>query len=346
MSRYEIVRGKTRRYALWLMAGLTSTVALHACTQQPSSDEKSTSTTPVAAKLAANLWVGYIPLYIASEKGFFSNEGLNLESIIFSGSSEGNSAFVAGRIEGTVAVTSEAVTLANQTQNYRIVMVADTSKGGDGILARNSIADIAAFKGKQVGVEPGSVSHFFLLQVLKEAGLSKDDIEIVNLTADSAAAAYQAGKVDIVVTYAPFLQQANEAQKDGRIIYDTSKMPAAIVDVYLFNSKFIDENPQAIQVFVNGIIKGMEFLETNREEALAIASKKLQQTVQDTEDQLKGVELIGKEKNIEMLSDPNSNLYLGKQMESLGEFLVAQKQLNKIPVELTKLLEPKFVKSV
>ena len=255
----------TRRQALWLMSGLSGSLALHACTQQTqtsSSTAQSTgaaSTEPTSATSGSTLWIGYTPLYIALSKGFFQEGGLKLDYKDFSSGNDVNAAFGAGRIDGQANVTSEVVTMAARGIDCRIVMAADNSLGGDGILARNNIADIKDFKGKQIAAEEGSVSHFFLLQVLKSAGLSSNDVKIINVTPDAAAAAYQAGRTDIAVTYSPFLQKANEAQKDGRIIYDTSKMPTAIVDVYLFSTKFIEANPEATKAFVQGILKGLKF---------------------------------------------------------------------------------------
>lgn len=345
----------TRRQALWVMTGLTGSLALHACSQQTqtssteaqSTEAQSTaqSTEPVSATSGSTLWIGYAPLYIALEKGFFQEGGLKLDYKDFSSGNDINAAFGAGRVDGQSNVTSEVVTMAARGIDYRIVMAADNSLGGDGILARNDIADIKDFKGKQIAVEEGSVSHFFLLQVLQEAGLSANDVKITNVTPDAAAAAYQAGRTDIAVTYSPFLQKANEAQKDGRIIYDTSKMPTAIVDVYLFNTKFVEANPNAMKAFVQGIFKGIKFLETNKDEALAIAGKRLQLKPEEVEEQLKGVRLIDLPTNLEMMSDSQSNIYLLKHMNDLSQFLLAQKQIPKAP-DLSKLLEPTFVKSV
>ncbi len=299
----------TRRQALWLMSGLSGSLALHACTQQTQTSSSTARSTEAAAKETASatsggtIWIGYIPLYVALSKGFFEEEGLKIDYKDFSSDTEGDAALGAGRLDGQSTVTSQAVTLAAKGIDYRIIMAADNSLGGDGILARNSIADIKDFKGKQIAVEVGGGSHFFLLQVLKSAGLSSNDVKITSLTPDAAAAAYQAGRTDIAVTYSPFLQKANEAQKDGRIIYDTSKMPTAIVDVYLFSTKFIEANPEAPKAFVQGILKGIKFLETNKDEALAIAGKRLQLKPKEVEEQLQGVRLIDLPTNLEMMSN-------------------------------------------
>lgn len=344
----------TRRRALYLIGGVAGGLTLHACTQAPTPSASPAASAdappaePVKAANGSTLWIGYTPLYIAVEKGFFKEAGIDLEHKIFSSTGEGNAALAAGRIESINNVTSETVAFAAKGQDFRIVQVADTSLGGDGILARNSVADIADFKGRQVAVEIGSVSHFFLLQVLEEAGLTGDDVEITNVTPDAAAAAYSSGRVDIAVTYSPFLKQANDAQSDGRIIYDTSKMPTAIVDVYIFNTQFVEENPQAVEGFVKGIFKAQEFLQTNKEEALAIAGKFLQLTPAEVEQELTGVGLTNVEDNITMLDDASSDIYLVNHMESLGQFLKAQNQVPEAPTadSLKALVDPTFVKAV
>lgn len=343
----------TRRQTLWMMGGMVGAMTLHGCTQ-PSNTASTASpgaTTaaakPVKAANGSTLWIGYSPLYIAIEKGFFKAGGLDLEHKVFSSTGDSNAALAAGRLQSINNVTSETVAFAAKGQDFRIVQVADSSLGGDGILARNSIKDVADFKGKQIAVEIGSVSHFFLLQVLQEAGLSGKDVEITNVTPDAAAAAYSSGKVDIAVTYSPFLKQSNEAQKDGRVIYDSSKMPTAIMDVYIFSTSFVQQNPQAVQAFVNGIFKARDFIKTNADEAYSIAGKQLQLKPEEVEAELKGVGLISPEDNIKLMSDTSSSTYLGKHLESLGKFLKEQDQIPEAMTldKLSGLIDPTFVKA-
>lgn len=345
----------TRRRTLWMMGGVAGGLALHACasTSDPSTADSGDATTDTGsatettASTGSTLWVGYVPLYIALDKGFFKEKGLNLEHNVFGSSGDGDAAFASGRIDGQNTVTSEAVALLSKGADYRIIQVADTSLGGDGILARNSVADIADFQGREIAVDVGGVSHFFLLQVLEEAGLTADDVTITNLTPDAAASAYTAGRVDVAVTYAPFLTQANDAQPDGRIIYDTSKMPTAIVDVYLFDTEFVAANPDAMQAYVDGIYQGIDFLDSNRDEALEIAAKWLEYSPEDVAADLAGVDLTSPENNVKMLGEPDSDIYLASHMESLGQFLKDQGQIETAPTtdEITALFDPTFVKA-
>ena len=342
----------TRRRTLWLMGGMASGLALHACAQSSdtatdTAESDSAAPSNVSAATGSTLWIGYVPLFVAIDKGFFNEGGLELDYSVFGGSTEADVAFGAGKLQGINNVTSEAVSLLSKGQDYRIIQVADTSLGGDGILARNSITDIADFKGKEVAVELSGVSHFFLLQVLKEAGLSETDVKINNLTPDAAAAAYQAGRADIAVTYSPFLKQANDAQSDGRIIYDTSQMPTAIVDVYLFNPEFVANNPDAAQAYVNGIYKGRDFIETNKDEAMEIGAKWLELTPEEVETELQGVDLTSPENNVAMLADESSDIYLLNHMMELSQFLADQGQISEAHSEeaLRQVIDPTFVQA-
>ena len=327
----------SRRTAIKFMAGVAGGMIAHSIKPSVAQSSK------MKMSLGGVTWIGLTPFYIAQEKGFFTENNLEVKLQIFGANTDYISAFLANRIDGCAScVTSEAVVLADKGKDYKIVFVQDNSAGGDGILARNSITSIADFKGKKIAVELGGVGHFFLLKVLKESGLTDKDITIINADAPTAAAAYQAGNVDIASTYAPFLSQANEAQPDGRIIYDSSKMPTAIADFYTFDSKYIEANPDAVKAFIKSIVKALDFLETNREEAIAIAASKLEITPEALAADLEGIKLPNLSTNIEMLANPNSDLYVVKSLNAMGEFLVNQGEIKTIP-DMSSFIETKFI---
>jgi NitT/TauT family transport system substrate-binding protein len=332
-----------RRQALFLLSGLAGGLALHGCTSSAPS-ATSASDQPVSASLGMVTWIGYAPIYVAKAKGFYEEFGLNLDLKVFNSGAEAIAAFTAGQVNGLSLVPSEAVTLAANDKDFRVIYVVDTSNGGDGILARNSIKTIADLKGQSIAVETGGVSHFFLLEVLAEAGLSESDVTLINLTPDAAAVAYQAGKADVAVTYAPFLFTANDAQPDGRILYDSSqlKSPTAIADLIVFDTQFIQTTPKALEAFVKANLKGLELLNSNPTEALPIAAKELGLTPEELQEQLKGVKLSDIQANVEMLSNPSSNLYVLTPLESMSSFLKAQGQISDAP-DLSDKLDPQFV---
>lgn len=330
----------SRRKTIQFIAGLAGGLILHNIA--PAVAQSS----PMKMSLGGVTWIGLAPFYVAQEKGFFTENNLEVNLQLFGSNTDYVSAFLANRVDGAISsVTSEVVLMAEKGKDFKIVMIQDNSAGGDGILARNSVASIADFKGKKVAVEQGAVGHFFLLQVLDEAGLSEQDITIINADAATAAAAYQAGNVDIASTYAPFLSQANEAQTDGRIIYDSSKMPTAITDFYVFDREYLEANPEAVAAFVAGIAKALDFIETNRDEAMAIAAPQLEVTPEALAADLEGIELPNIAKNIEMLTDSSSDIYILNSLNAMGDFLVNQGQIQAVP-DMATFIEPKFIQSV
>lgn len=345
----------TRRQALWTMAGAIAGIGLHGCTnpagsgspQSSASGSPSTSASGgnLSASIGITTWIGNTPLHIAQAKGFFKDLGLNLDIKVFDTVAQAFPAFTAGQLSGVAPVTSEAVTLAAKNVDFKIVMVEDTSLGADVILARNSIKNIQDFKGKKIGVELGGIGHFFVLQVLTQAGLNEKDVTLVNLPPDAASAAYQKGSIDIVYSYSPFSDKANTTQKDGRTIYSSKQMPTAIADLYVFSTKFIEANPKAVAAFVEGNFKGLQFLKENPKEGLAIAAKQLGVTPDELQQQLLGVQLPDLATNIEMLSNPNSELFLLKPMTKLAQFLKDQGQVQTLP-DLSQYVDPQFVKTL
>ncbi len=336
----------TRRQALWMITGAIAGVSLHGCTQ-PTTTSSNSSPAPdsMKASLGITTWIGNTPLFIAQEKGFFKDLGLDLEIKVFDTVAQGFPPFIAGQMDGLAPVTSEAVTLASKGVDFRIVTVEDTSLGADAILARNSIGSIKDFKGKKIAVELGGIGHFFVLQVLEQEGLSEKDVRLVNTPPDAAAAAFQTGNIEIAYSYSPFSDKAIAAQKDGRVIYSSKQMPTAIADLYIFNTKFIESNPKAVAAFVEGNFKGLDFLKTNRQEGLAIMAKRLNITPEELDQQLQGIQMPDLATNIEMLGNPNSDVYLLNPMTKLAQFLKAQGKIQTIP-DFAKLLDPQFVKAV
>ncbi len=157
-----------------------------------------------------------------------------------------------------------------------------------------------------------------------------------------AASAYQSGDIDIAYTYSPYLEKANAAQPDGRIIYDTSKKPTAIIDINIVSTEFAQDYPDAVQAFVKGIFKAQEFLKTNPSEAYAIVAEPLGIQPEEVGEQLKGVQLPDLATQVEMINDSQSELYLLNALSAMAEFLNEQEQIETVP-DMSRFIDPEFL---
>ena len=217
-------------------------------------------------KIRYSIWVGYGPLFVAKEKGFFKEEKVDVDLVNIEDPKEGFFAMAAGRLDGVVSTIDTMVLYLKKGNEYQYVLALDDSAGGDGIVARKEIQSIKDLKGKKVAVNEGSVSQFFLNVVLKENGMTQKDIEVVNMKQGDAGAAFVAEKVDAAVTWEPWLSKG-KAAPHGKILIDSSQTPGLITDVLIFPRTVIQKRAREIQGVVNAWNKAVAFWETNPDEA-------------------------------------------------------------------------------
>ena len=172
-------------------------------------------------KLAHSTWVGYGPFYIARDKGFFKEEGVDVELVIMEDTPIKMGALMAGQIDLVASTVDEFPIYMKPGKMLHYVLAVDNSKGGDGVVANKDIKSIADLKGKKVAFEQGSVSQFFLNALLKDAGMTEADIEPVNMAATDAGVAFAAKQVDAAVTWEPALSQGAKSEHGHMLLTRT-----------------------------------------------------------------------------------------------------------------------------
>jgi NitT/TauT family transport system substrate-binding protein len=219
--------------------------------------------------IASSTWTGYAGLYIAASKGFWKNHGLTVDFTDVEDPVQRLNALNGGQLDG-MASTVDAFTRASaQNVPLAIVFPMDASVGGDGILAKDTIATVADLKGKTIAVNIGSVSEWFLAQVLAKNGLSEKDVTLLNMTSGDAGAAFVAGKVDVAVTWEPWLTRA-AATPGGKVLVSSKAYPNLIVDAFVFRRDFIAQHPDAVTNFMAGYYDAINYWTQNTTDANGI----------------------------------------------------------------------------
>ena len=122
-------------------------------------------------KIAHSTWVGYGPLYIAGDKGIFKKHGVDVDLIVMEDPKERFPTLMADRIQMIASTVDTALLYMKKPTDFQYVVAIDDSNGGDGIVAIKDIKTIADLKGRNVAVNKGSVSEFYLNVLLGKAGL-------------------------------------------------------------------------------------------------------------------------------------------------------------------------------
>jgi ABC-type amino acid transport substrate-binding protein len=137
--------------------------------------------------VAINTWAGHAPGIVANA-GLAANGagsiykdkyGLAVEFKIFEDPAAKLTAFASGQIDimwDTVdSWAREASTLAEQKIKAKAIIQQDWSRGGDGIVSLKTIKSIEDLKGKKIATTRYTPSHWLLLYLLNQSGLTADD---------------------------------------------------------------------------------------------------------------------------------------------------------------------------
>ena len=163
-------------------------------------------------KIGTVAWAGFSPLNVAEAKGFWKEQGLEVEVTIFGSNQEVNGALEAGRLDLALDMIGSWVGLYQTGVPLVIVGETDWSNGGDKIIAKKGY-DFTKIKGQRVGVylDQPSVTYF-LDRFLKDHQLNLADVDAVELEPQAMSDNFIAGRLSLIVNYDP---QALRAEKDG-----------------------------------------------------------------------------------------------------------------------------------
>ncbi|MCX7004770.1 MAG: ABC transporter substrate-binding protein [bacterium] len=239
-------------------------LCLSGCDQKP--NQTPGTSAPRQYRIGLGPWVGFGPLYLARDKGFFEEEGIKVELIVLTGVAERNSALKAGRIDALAAPVDYFVLAAGNNLPATIVMAIDESTGGDGIVAKKSVQTIEDLSGKRVAVQRGLPGEFFLRALLQQKGVNFNELKTEDMETAQAGAAFLADKVDAAVVWEPWLSKARE-EGGGHVLASTKEFPNLIVDCLAFNQDVLKRSPADVVKIVKAIFKAIEFWKANAEEA-------------------------------------------------------------------------------
>jgi NitT/TauT family transport system substrate-binding protein len=257
-------------------------------------------------KLGMSTWLGYAPLYLAKEKGFFQKQGVDVEIVVIESPADRRAAFAAGKIQG-MATTVDTHVMTAAAENpipLKQVLAMDDSHGGDGMVAKKEIKTIKDLKGKTVAAQLGAgASYFWLNYVLAQNGMKLSDLKTVDMKAGDAGAAFVAGKIDAAVTWEPWLSKAKETAF-GWVLLSSDKTPGIIVDSLAFKPDFIKIQRNEVKKIIAAWNEAVQFAAGNPKEADAIMAKFTGQKPEEFTKEKTGVRFYGAKENKEYFGTP------------------------------------------
>jgi NitT/TauT family transport system substrate-binding protein len=238
--------------------------------------------------LNVDTWVGYAPFWLAKDKGFFQEEGVDVSIVTMPDVGQRKASMLTGSTD-SLAETVDMLVLDREEKVPSVaVMVIDFSKGADGILATDQIKTIQDLRGKKVAVQKNYASEALLNYVLKKNGLKPSDVEKVDMEGGAAGAAFVSGQVDVAVTFEPWLSKAKE-RRGGRVLLSSADVPGVIVDILSIRKDYLQQNNEIVQKVMRSWFKALDYWKEHPSEANQIMAKHYNSTPDEFAELIKGL---------------------------------------------------------
>jgi NitT/TauT family transport system substrate-binding protein len=247
-----------------------------------------TAATPAPTAIKVTLPVGYVPnvqfapLYVAIEKGFFADQGLDV-SIDYS--MENDNTVLVGTGNLTFAIVSGEQVMLARAQSLPVVYVAAWYQQypvGIVTKASSGIQTLADLKGKKIGL-PGlyGASYIGAIALLDSAGLKQSDVTLDSIGYTQVPALI-ADRDDAVVIYTANEPLQLENQGVEYVLFKTSDAVDLVANGLVTNEKTIQENPELVRKMVTAMLQGIQYTIDNPDEAFEICKKYVDNLDSDT----------------------------------------------------------------
>ncbi len=246
-----------------LAAGLSAALAI---TAFAAAAETAPLNPRVAIKLGAIGAVSDAGIFIAQEKGYFKDEGLDVELVSFKAAPQILPAIATGEVQ----VSGSAVTPALFNAFARGIgmkLVADKGQVAKGfgfaaIVIRSDLADTVKdfrdLKGRKFGVMGKGVSSTTQLgKALELGGIEPKEVELVELGLPEMVAALGNKAIDGATLLEPFITFATARHVGIRWKGMEDFLPFTGQNgVIIYSQRFIEEQPQAAKRWMVAYLKG------------------------------------------------------------------------------------------
>jgi len=214
----------------------------------------------------------YLPLTVAERKGYFKEEGLEVEIPDFAGGARALQAMVGGSADMVSGAYEHTINMAAKKQPIKAVVLQMKFSAMALAMSKERAAKFRGpkdLKGWKVGVTaPGSSTNMFVNNLLAKEGLKPTDVSIVGVgTGAGAVAALEKGELDALVNLDPVLTQLESTGKFV-VLYDT-RTEKGMKDVYggeymasviYITDEFVKKNPNTVQAVVNAMVRADKWI--------------------------------------------------------------------------------------
>ncbi|MGB9940162.1 ABC transporter substrate-binding protein [Methanosarcina sp.] len=272
-----------------------------------------------------------LPLFVENELSANDSKNFKVELVKFGSWTELSDAVNSGQVDGASMLIELA--MKSKEQGIDLKTVALGHRDGNVMVVSKDINEVADLKGKTFAIPHRLSTHNVLLyKMLKENGLTANDLNIVELPPPEMPAALSEGRISGYIVAEPF-GAISVASDNGKVLFESQEIwNDSVCCGLVLRSEFIENNPTVAAEFVKEYAKAGERAESKDPEVLDAAAKymKVEPEVLDL--------------SLQWISYNNLKLE-EKDYNELSQYLVEMGQLEN-PPKYSEFVENSFIEAV
>ena len=234
-------------------------------------------------------------VFIAEEKGFFSEEGLSVEYANFQTGKLALDALLGGGAE--ISTTADVpIALAGLAgQEFKVVATIGWSKTDVQVVARkdSGISSPSDLGGKKIATTHGNGPMFFTHKFLEANNIALSEVNITYMLPSDMVVALSKGELDAIIIFGPYNLKARELLGKNALVFSPDDIYGETWNI-VASKEYAKKNPEGIRRFLRALLKAENFLKSNKQEAIEITAKQsnLEKSIVESDLDLWNIELV------------------------------------------------------
>jgi ABC-type nitrate/sulfonate/bicarbonate transport system substrate-binding protein len=223
--------------------------------------------------LGATLLESTGPAFVAEERHFFTDNGLNVTMKYYDVGLNAVNAMQKGEVD--LALCAEYILVGKALGDQRIQTIGSVAKTEfASVVGRKDrgIDNISDLHGKRIGVVRGTVMEFYLGRFLELHGLRISDETLVNITLAQSADVIINGDVDAVISFPPYVETAQQQLGDNAVVW-AAQSGQMLYGLITCRTEWVTQHPELVKRFLNAVSQTEDYMVQHTNEAKTIVQK-------------------------------------------------------------------------
>ncbi|SLN27835.1 ABC transporter substrate-binding protein [Oceanibacterium hippocampi] len=211
------------------------------------------------------------PFYLARKRGYFEEEGIDLEIIRGHGSGDTAKKIDLGEAEFGISDAPTVLTAISKGADLMIIGIHYDKAANNIFFFKDSgITKVSDLAGRKIAAPPGDSHRFLWPSLAKVNNVDPDSVTMVNIKPEGKQAIVAGGQVDgafDLYTSFPIWEKVLGEGKVGNLLFADHGV-ALYGHAYLVNKKLVAEKPELIRGFMKAMARGWSDALNEREAAI------------------------------------------------------------------------------